>query len=267
MPHREGIRTFWWRRMGLVTDRPNFGDELTSGIVHGLAGVTCTWAHPKRSEFIGAGSILEMVQGAGAPSGLKVWGSGFMASGTAGGRNWDHPDFDFYAVRGELTLSRIRPVRDVALGDPGLLASRVYPRSPVVTGKVGLVYHYVDEKDEVVRALAQQGRVALIDPSREPRDVIADITECEFIFSTSLHGLIVADSFGIPNAWIALSGRIGGGRYKFEDYYSAFGGTATQYDADLVWDPEAVEDLKRGYCAVPNLKEIQSRLIRAIPYL
>jgi hypothetical protein len=35
-----------------------------------------------------------------------------------------------------------------------------------------------------------------------------------------LHGLIVADSLGIPNAWIESPDLIGG-RFKFDDYYSS----------------------------------------------
>ncbi len=251
--------------MGLLTDRPNFGDELTPGIVHEISGETCTWAHPKRSELIGAGSILEMVQTTGAPKGLKVWGSGFMTAPTR--RNFDDPDFDFYAVRGKLTLKRISPTREVVLGDPGLLAGRIYPRAEAIPGRIGLVYHYIDQKDPVVQALAREGRVTLIDPSREPADVAADITSCEFVFSSSLHGLIVADSFGVPNGWIALSGRIGGGRYKFEDYYSAFDAEAVLHDAEIVWDTAAIRRLESRYRPVPDLDRLQDDLIGAFPYL
>ena len=36
--------------------------------------------------------------------------------------------------------------------------------------------------------------------------------------SSSLHGLIAADAYGIPNARINLTGRLVGGDFKFEDY-------------------------------------------------
>lgn len=265
-PGRDGIRTFWWRRMGLITDRPNLGDELTPGLVREIAGLTCTWAHPKRSELIGTGSILEMVQHAGAPNGLKVWGSGFMTSSEQTKGKFDNPDFDFYAVRGKLTLERLNPTRPVVLGDPGLLASRGYPRAQAVPGQVGIVYHYVHKNDRVVRALARDGRFTLIDPSREPGEVISEITKCDFIFSSSLHGLIIADSFGIANAWISLSRPIGGAKYKFEDYYSAFDGRAIQHDARIVWDADAVSQLKKEYRGVPNLNQLQDELIDAFPY-
>ena len=46
---------------------------------------------------------------------------------------------------------------------------------------------------------------------------------CETIASSSLHGLIAADSFHIPNLWIKLSNRIIGNDFKYHDYYSSYG--------------------------------------------
>ena len=35
-----------------------------------------------------------------------------------------------------------------------------------------------------------------------------------------MHGLILADSYGIPNQWVRFGDRIIGGEYKYKDYYS-----------------------------------------------
>ena len=50
-----------------------------------------------------------------------------------------------------------------------------------------------------------------------------DIDKCDFILSSSLHGIIVADSFNIPNAWIYLTDKVIGKGFKFHDYFSAIG--------------------------------------------
>lgn len=260
------IKTFWWRRVKLTGIRPNFGDELTPGLVKSLFGQRCSWSRAPHCEMIGAGSILEMVQLRRAPTTLKVWGSGFGLSEDSTERQFSYPDFDFYAVRGQLSLGRIEPDREVAVGDPGLLASRVYPRADRVDGRIGLVYHWMHKNDPVVRALARERNITLIDPSRNPTKVVAEITSCEFVISTSLHGLIVADSYDIPNAWIELTQEIGGNGYKFEDYYSAFDGTATQHSSDLVWDADKIAHLRQQYRPIPNLTEIQDSLIAAFPY-
>jgi pyruvyltransferase len=49
---------------------------------------------------------------------------------------------------------------------------------------------------------------------------------CERIVSSSLHGLVIADAYGIPNAWLNSDGgaggsRPGGGEFKFYDYFAS----------------------------------------------
>lgn len=44
---------------------------------------------------------------------------------------------------------------------------------------------------------------------------------CKKIVSSSLHGLIVSDSYKIPNRWVSFSDQIAGGTFKFLDYFSS----------------------------------------------
>ena len=53
-----------------------------------------------------------------------------------------------------------------------------------------------------------------------PEEFTKKVAECEFIFSSALHGIICADSLGIPNRHIILTPDVG--TYKFQDYYSVF---------------------------------------------
>lgn len=66
----------------------------------------------------------------------------------------------------------------------------------------------------------------IIDLGNKPIDVVKEIASCETILSSSLHGLIVADSFHIPNKHILLypyGERMLGDGFKFADYYSSYG--------------------------------------------
>jgi pyruvyltransferase len=45
--------------------------------------------------------------------------------------------------------------------------------------------------------------------------------ECEKIISSSLHGLIISDAYGIPNARVNVSNKLFGGDFKFIDYYKS----------------------------------------------
>ncbi len=63
--------------------------------------------------------------------------------------------------------------------------------------------------------------LVLIDPSGEPLSVVRAIGACERVASQSLHGLIVADAYGIPAVWVGPSEAMIGGRCKFDDHFTA----------------------------------------------
>jgi len=63
----------------------------------------------------------------------------------------------------------------------------------------------------------------MIDLRQSVTTVTAQIRACKHIISSSLHGLIVADAFQIPNSRMIVTDGIIGKNHKFEDYYSCFG--------------------------------------------
>lgn len=67
----------------------------------------------------------------------------------------------------------------------------------------------------------------LIDLREPPIETLNKIAECETIVSSSLHGLVAADSLGIPNMRMKLSnhGFDFNVDFKFDDYYSVFWGS------------------------------------------
>lgn len=50
--------------------------------------------------------------------------------------------------------------------------------------------------------------------------MVGQIARCRAVLSTSLHGLVVADSFGIPVVWFELEPALWGKDFKFLDYES-----------------------------------------------
>ncbi len=86
------------------------------------------------------------------------------------------------------------------------------------------------ENGDARRFAAEHPGILLIDPRRPPQEVVRDIASCKEVFSSSLHGLVAADSLGIPNRWVELEtphADVAANRFKFEDYYSAFGVSRT----------------------------------------
>ena len=65
---------------------------------------------------------------------------------------------------------------------------------------------------------------------------ITEIAQSEMILSSSLHGLIIADAFRIPNKRIYFTEAPLGSGIKFDDYYSAYGVMAPAHRIKSVED-------------------------------
>jgi pyruvyltransferase len=86
--------------------------------------------------------------------------------------------------------------------------------------RIGIVPHFVDQDSEIVKSLSEGPDVKVIYVQNNYDIFINEIASCDFILSSSLHGLILSDAYGIPNKWISLSDKVIGGEFKFKDYYS-----------------------------------------------
>jgi len=98
-------------------------------------------------------------------------------------------------------------------------------------------------------------------------DVVAEISKCEAVLSSSLHGLVVADSFGIPNRRAVASDLLTGGDYKFRDYYSAFGISPASFDLRTTrFGDNDIADIHANYkIQIGDVEQKQKALIEAFP--
>lgn len=110
----------------------------------------------------------------------------------------------------------------IALGDPALLAPLLFKENFGKKYSLGIVPHWSMYSDQVFRDLSKKyPNSIIINVLDDPLIVLRQIAQCECVVSTSLHGLIVADAFGVPNQWI-YTRSLGHSDFKFLDYYSAF---------------------------------------------
>jgi pyruvyltransferase len=259
---------YWWR----FDSQPkrNFGDEISPLLVDEIFGRRCMWVLPHQCEVVAAGSIIELMMEMKGHNRPVLWGTGFMREED------DHlseHDFDVVAVRGARSRDRMDHNRDrVALGDPGLLASTLLSGTSVKRHRVGLLPHFLDARVDLVDWLREQPGVHLIDATDDPRKVIEEIAGCETLLSSSLHGLIVADSVGTPNAHLRLSNnRFIGGMYKFRDYYSAFADPARYFaispDRVMAQGIDAVATrIEERYRVPLDLPRLKEDLIKSFPF-
>ena len=55
--------------------------------------------------------------------------------------------------------------------------------------------------------------------------VVEAIRSAEVVFTSSLHALIIAESFGTPCVWVSIGEGLIGGDHKFLDYFEGSGRT------------------------------------------
>jgi pyruvyltransferase len=74
---------------------------------------------------------------------------------------------------------------------------------------------------------------------------IADvIVQCEFVLSSSLHGIIFSDSYGVANAHMKYNSNVQGEHYKFTDYFDSIGRNYDWVDMadESLWESGKVQD-------------------------
>lgn len=209
------VRVHWGRGLH------NFGDCLQPATLryYGLTPVYVTSLD--KSDIVMAGSILQW---------LSPDYTGYII-GTGGDRmSYSFPQAKVVGVRGKLTQQLLSPrggVTDCLIGDCGVLMRLVYPKNVRKKKyKVGIMPHFVDLNNQAVRQIKEinKGELTVISPLGNPNKIIGKIKECEHIISSSLHGLIIADAFGIPSRrWVDRETMpdVDFFDFKFRDYYSS----------------------------------------------
>jgi pyruvyltransferase len=197
----------------------NFGDALFPLIVRRILGRDLDLVDEsyRGRKFIPGGSLLHC-----ARDGDVLWGVGlrteedFETTPRFG-------DLSVAAVRGPLTrdflLRRYRFDVPETYGDPAILLPDLFPEwtRRTVKGRIGVVPHFRN-RHEYPTGPEQP---LIIWPDQAPEKVVADILTCELVLAGSLHGLIVAEAFGIPARW--LNSSTTEPELKYYDYYQSTG--------------------------------------------
>ena len=218
----------------------NFGDILNPILVSHLTDFNIINTNSRYTYYphlLAIGSILDR-----ATSLSSVWGSGYISKDSC----FISKPKKIYAVRGPLTRQKLinQGVEcPEVYGDPALLMSRFYPSHKQKRFKLGILPHYSDKLNTFL-PMIKDDQVKVIDiQNPNPLKVIDEICSCECLASSSLHGLIIADSYQIPSVWLKFSNKLVGGSFKFHDYFQSIGSNVKDpcvVTSDI--DPEALID-------------------------
>lgn len=202
----------WWG----ATDHPrnvgprnNFGDIL-SPVLFKHFNIPFTATSYEQSNIICIGSVARLAKDRDI-----VVGSGIIRK-----NEQLNKDAIWKSVRGPRTREQVLKCGGecpAIYGDPALLLPLLCAESEK-KHEVGLVPHY-----QHFSICQRYKDMNIIDVRNlDPLKVVKKITECKYIISSSLHGIITAHAYGIPAAWVDFGG-LHGDRSKFYDHYESVG--------------------------------------------
>lgn len=191
----------------------NFGDEMSPMLIHKITKrqIVNSGSDNKHS-LVAIGSYIQK-----AKTNDIIWGSGVRRID----QEHDYNNLIVKAVRGPITRYYLKNINiDVPeiYGDPGLLFPKFYniTKDLNYVDKIGFVPHYTSL--DLYTNLDKN--IKIISPLDNPINVISKIRSCKYIVSSSLHGLIMADYYDIPNVWL-YDRKLNEGILKFEDYFAS----------------------------------------------
>jgi len=175
----------------------------------------------KLRNYLVIGSTIDML----CTQNTEIWGAGIID----GSKPLKIKPKKVYAVRGPLSRAKLLAEGvdcPEIYGDPAMLVPLYYQPSKQKVYKYGIISHVSNQK--VVETLLFNGkplskcedvRIINLGQYKHWHDIIDQVCECEIILSSSLHGLIIAEAYRIPNVWIEFGKPLLGGRFKFHDFF------------------------------------------------
>lgn len=190
----------------------NFGDVIGPVLVRRIVEQRGLVEPEQDRRLVAVGSIMKLSR-----PGDVVWGTGVNGKSMDVGGG---ADLDVRAVRGPKTRSVLMDagvsVPEV-FGDPILLWSQYWPGQQYLAQgaarDVTVVPNYNDFPSYKADSRAVDPRIAY-------HDVIGTIVRSNFVCGSSLHGIVIAESYGIP---ARLIGSAHEPQFKYDDYYLGTG--------------------------------------------
>jgi len=239
---------------------PNFGDDLSPWLIEKMTGYKTVQNEGQGPTYISIGSIINRVRDQ-----TVVWGTGSFGPEPPRQIN---KKAKYCAVRGPLTRARVldRGAHCPRVyGDPALLTPYFYHPEIEKKHEIGLVMRWSDKSwlDQPVG-----DGVEMIDLGTSDVEKVLDkMLSCKRIITSSLHGLVIADAYGIPNAWL-YSDSPKGREFKFYDYFLSVDKVRHSTTVDLAKMSLTVESLDETFSYDDRPIDFDARaLLDACPML
>jgi pyruvyltransferase len=166
--------------------------------------------------------------------------------------------YDFRAVRGPLTRNAVMECGHKCpevYGDPAILMPYIYSPQYRVTRDILVIPQFYTEAE----FRQKNPDLYMISMNTDDyKSVIDAIVSSKKVITSSLHGIILAESYGVPAVFFrGLGKRID---FKYLDYYYSTG----RKDVKIAESFE--EALEMEPMPLPDLSELQEGLLKSFPY-
>lgn len=211
---------FWFKKYSGIKwiKGQNFGDYFSPIIVSKVAqkfGFK-KLVLPENKNLFAIGSILHFAKDKDI-----IWGSGI--NGKIPHDYYKFKNLDIRMVRGPKTKNYLESKGHLvpnSYGEPGLLLSLLNPDLTYKPeyGKI-VVLPNLNEINVVKKTV--KNPLKFVSPLSHWSKVVFEILTSELVLTSSLHGIVVADSFGIPVRFVMPVG--GETIFKYQDYFYSTG--------------------------------------------
>ena len=209
------LKLFYWAA-------PNFGDALSKRVVEFMSGREVVHVRPKKADLFAVGSLMHMVSKHFSeyrrPHNPPIlWGTGVLNPFF---KKDFVPHIDVRILRGPISAVFLKK-KMKEFGDPGLFAPEAIGQPDERRDQIAIIPHHSQMENPVFQEVAASDtRFKLVDVRKSPEEVCLEIAASAHVFSASLHGLIVADAYGVPNTWIDPGKQVW---MKYHDYAASVG--------------------------------------------
>lgn len=240
----------------------NLGDTISPLIVDWMLKqrqISMDKITKKESSLLSTGSLCGM-----EAEDVTIWGSGFhtMDFLVQSHKNKEKNTIDFRAVRGPVTryfYTAMGYECPEVYGDPGILFPLIYPGKPSAKKyKTSLIIHCGNENYDEYRNLPD---IHFIDIRTNHYEFfVEELLASEKVISSALHGIILAESYGIGTVFLNTKGYVEKAMMKYTDWYLSTNRrnfkVAQSIEEAIEFEPEAV----------PDLTLMRENLMNAFPY-
>lgn len=241
----------WWNK------KQNLGDVLSPIVYEWMLRsnqIEIDQATRETKHLLCIGSVIGM-----GNFDAVVWGSGIHTFKTIKDvvDQRKYRKYDIRAVRGPITASVLKTCGyecPKVYGDPAILMTEIYsPQKVEKKYKISAILHIEHQNIEKPDDIHYINMNTI-----DYKNVIDEIMLSEKVISSSLHGIILAETYGVPTVF--LSEGMEDELLKFYDWYYATG------RRNVIIANSMQQAMEMDGMELPDLKEMRESLKNAFPY-